>query len=160
MLKEINPREIWGGGLRLEFYGVSVWIDILQEFFWVNNWISKIRDGTRVRFWVDPWCGNFALKFSFSSLYDLAAKKSETVAEVWDQLVGNVSWNLKFLSLHTNWEVDLVVHMQSVLQLERVALDGWIKLLSLLFSQLRIFGYFVFHLKWCFVLGRQLVPEF
>lgn len=34
-----------------------------------------------------------------------------------------MSWNLKFLSLRTNWEVDLVVHMQSVLQLERVALD-------------------------------------
>lgn len=84
MLKEINPEEIWGGGLRLEFYGMSVWKDILQEIFWVKNRISKIRDGTRVRFWIDPWCGNFSLKFSFSSLYDLAAKKSETVVEVWD----------------------------------------------------------------------------
>lgn len=81
----------------------------------------KIGAGSGVRFW---WCGNSTLKFSFTSLYDLAVNKIETVAEAWIQTVGNGSWELKFMRPCNNWEVYLVVLIPSVIQKERVILGG------------------------------------
>lgn len=68
---------------------VGLWKDVLKELFWVSeNWIFKIGDDSRVRFKGDPWCGNFALKSSFTTLYRLAVNENETVV-VWDLMVGN-----------------------------------------------------------------------
>lgn len=41
------------------------------------------------------------------------------MAKAWDQTVGNESWNLKFVRSCNDWEVDLIVHLLSVLEKER-----------------------------------------
>ena len=43
---------------------------------------------------MDSWCGTTPLRHSFPILFDLAVNKLETVADVWDQTVGNDSWKL------------------------------------------------------------------
>ena len=66
-------------------YGIGLWKDILIEFSWVRvHWKFSIGNGSRVRFWKDPWCGFAVLSVSFPSLYEIAVNKMATVAEVWD----------------------------------------------------------------------------
>ena len=35
-------------------------------------------NGSRIRFWLDLWCGIDPLRYSFPTLFDLAANKFET----------------------------------------------------------------------------------
>ena len=57
-------------------YGIGLWKDILIEFSWVrDHWKFSIGNGSRVRFWIDPWCGfavlNVSREFIFSYLENL-----------------------------------------------------------------------------------------
>ena len=74
---------------------VGLWKAILKEFSWVKeNWRFIVGNDTRIRFWLDSWYGTAPLRHSFPTLFDLTVNKSETVADVWDQIVGNYSWKL------------------------------------------------------------------
>ena len=43
-------------------FGVGVWKEILKEANWCwDNIEFKVGKGTRVKFWIDHWCGNAAL---------------------------------------------------------------------------------------------------
>ena len=56
-----------------------------------------IRDGSRVKFWEDLWCGERPLRVMFPSLYALAESKTAMVAEVWDTTRGEGTWNPRFM---------------------------------------------------------------
>ena len=66
-------------------------------------------NGSRIRFWLDPWGGVEALCNSFHSLFALAVSKEEWVAEVWDPLV------------FIDWEVVLVERLLWTIQGIRVS---------------------------------------
>ena len=68
----------------------------------------RIGNGSRIKIWTDHWCGSQALWLSFSVLFELVVNKQETVVEVWDQLIGRGSWNLKFVRDFNDWELKLV----------------------------------------------------
>ena len=71
-------------------FRVGLWKEILKESSWVKeNWSFFVGNGTRIRFWLDTWCGTVSLRHSFPTLFDLAVNKFETVQDVWDQIVGN-----------------------------------------------------------------------
>ena len=70
--------------------GVGLWKEIIKESSWVKeNWRFIVGNDTRLRFWLDLWCGTVALRHSFPILFDLSVNKFETVVDVWDQTVGN-----------------------------------------------------------------------
>ena len=48
---------------------MGLWGEILKESSWIkDNWIFRVGNGTKIRFWLDPWCGSSALSLSFSEL--------------------------------------------------------------------------------------------
>ena len=103
---------------------MGLWKDILKKISWVKGrWKFSISNGSRVRFWTDPWCGIAILSDPFPSLFEVGVNKMVIVAEVWDQGVGNGSWNPRFVRAFNDWEVDLVVNLLRVLQRENVTTD-------------------------------------
>ena len=106
-------------------FKVGLWKEILKESSWAKeNWRFNISNGTKIRFRLDLWCGTNPLRYSFPTLFDLAINKFETVADVWDQSVGNGSWNLNLTRDFNDWEVDLVGCLLNSLQKERVSSDS------------------------------------
>ena len=76
---------------------------LLKESNWVKeNWRFIVGNSIRIRFWLDLWCGTAPLRHSFPIIFDLAVNKFETVADVWDQTVGNDNWKL---NLYTDFYV-------------------------------------------------------
>ena len=64
-------------------FGIGLWKDIIKESNWVKeNWRFIVGNGTRIRFWLDLWCGNAPLRHSFPILFNLAVNKFETVVDV------------------------------------------------------------------------------
>ena len=86
-----------------------------------ENWRFIVGNDTRIRFWLDLWCGTAPLRHSFPILFDLVVNKFETVADVWDQTVGNSSWKLNLYRDFNDWEVALAVALLNSLQKERVS---------------------------------------
>ena len=120
-------------------FGVGLWKEILKESCWVKeNWRFIVGNDTRIRFWLDPWCGTVPLRYSFPILFDLAVNKFETVVDVWDQTVGNCSWKLNLSRDLNDWEVDLAVALLNSMQKERVSFEldkiSWKGLIGCTFS--------------------------
>ncbi|RVW91045.1 hypothetical protein CK203_039924 [Vitis vinifera] len=66
--------------------GVGVWKEILKESTWCwDNMVFKVGKGNKVRFWIDPWCGNNMLSEAFPDLFSMAAQRNATVEDYWDQ---------------------------------------------------------------------------
>lgn len=88
-------RMTFDGGLRR--LG-GLWKDILRESSRVKeNWKFCIGHGTRIRFWMNHWCGNLALSISYPTLFESIVNKLEIMGKIWDQTVGNGSWKLSFV---------------------------------------------------------------
>ena len=51
------------------------------------------------------------LNLAFPTLFDLAANNQETMAEVWDHMSGQGSWNLRFATVFNDWELDIGVKL-------------------------------------------------
>ena len=78
-------------------FGVGVWKEIMKEADWCwDNMNFKVGKGTKIRFWKDPWCGEVELAGRFPQLFNVAAQRSATVGELWDQNSDLGSWNLRF----------------------------------------------------------------
>ncbi|RVX21200.1 Methionine aminopeptidase 1D, chloroplastic/mitochondrial [Vitis vinifera] len=87
-------------------FGVGLWKEILKEADWCwNNMILKVGKGTKIRFWKDPWCGDVELARRFPQLFNVAAQKSATVGDLWDQNAGPGGWNLRFIRGFNDWEL-------------------------------------------------------
>ncbi|RVW49943.1 LINE-1 retrotransposable element ORF2 protein [Vitis vinifera] len=98
-------------------FGVGVWKEILKEADWCwDNIEFKVGKGTKVRFWIDHWCGSAALSQTFPLLFELAAHRNATVNEVWDPSFGQGSWNISFSRDFNDWEVDLVGNLLYMLR--------------------------------------------
>ncbi|RVW88357.1 LINE-1 retrotransposable element ORF2 protein [Vitis vinifera] len=70
-------------------FGVGLWKEIIKEADWCwNNMILKVGKGTKIRFWKDTWCGDVELARRFPQLFNVAAQKSATVGDLWDQNAG------------------------------------------------------------------------
>lgn len=67
------------------------------------------------------------MKFSFVDLYELATNKLDGLVEVWDEMVGNGSLNLKFVRPFNDLEVDFIVHLRVPFRKSVSHLLSWIK---------------------------------
>ena len=67
-----------------------------------------IRDGSRVTFWDDSWCGKQPLRVMFPSLYALVDSERAMVVKVWDTTRGEGTWNTRFTRSFNDWEMDEV----------------------------------------------------
>ena len=53
----------------------------------------------------------------------MAAQKSATVGELWDQNVGQGGWNLRFFRSFNDWELALVDELLQILRNQRITLE-------------------------------------
>ena len=103
-------------------FGVGLWKEIMKESSWVKeNGRFIVGNDTRIRFWLDLWCGTTPLRRSYPTLFDLVVNKVETVADVWDQTMGNGSYKLNLYRDFNDWEIVLAVDLLNSLQKERVS---------------------------------------
>ncbi|RVW95762.1 Apoptosis inhibitor 5-like protein API5 [Vitis vinifera] len=85
--------------------------------------ILKVGKGTKIRFWKDTWCGDVELARRFPQLFNVAAQKSATVGDLWDQNAGQGGWNLRFMRSFNDWELTLVEELLQILRSQRITLE-------------------------------------
>ena len=59
------------------------------------------------------------MNLAFLTLFELTTNNHEIMAEVWDQMRGQGSWNLRFTRDFNDWELDMVVNLLNVLPKEK-----------------------------------------
>ncbi|RVX01772.1 LINE-1 reverse transcriptase-like [Vitis vinifera] len=105
-------------------FGVGVWKEILKESTWCwDNMVFKVGKGNKVRFWIDPWCGNNVLSEAFPDLFSMAVQRSATVEDYWDQNLSQGGWSLRLLRDFNDWELGLVDNMLVELRNYRVSME-------------------------------------
>ena len=97
-------------------YGTSLWKEIRKEWpFFFQNSVFALRDGRRIKFWKDVWCGGEALCARFPSLFNLALNKEARVADIWDNSDGAGGWSPTFLRSLNDWEIgEMVRYLQTL----------------------------------------------
>ncbi|RVX10572.1 hypothetical protein CK203_016982 [Vitis vinifera] len=65
--------------------------------------VFKVGKGNKVRFWIDPWCGNNVLSEAFPDLFSMAAQRNVTVEDYWDQNLSQGGWSLRLLRDFNDW---------------------------------------------------------
>jgi hypothetical protein len=73
-----------------DYHFLSGLLKVKDQFFGLSSFILK--DGKQIRFWEDTWTGNQPLMLKFLSLYNIARKKSDTVANVFNRIPLNISF--------------------------------------------------------------------
>ncbi|RVX11715.1 putative ribonuclease H protein [Vitis vinifera] len=105
-------------------FGVGMWKEILKESTWCwDNMVFKVGEGNKVRFWIDPWCGNNVLSEAFPDLFSMAAQRNATVEDYWDQNLSQGGWSLRLLRDFNDWELGLVDNMLLELRNYRVSME-------------------------------------
>ena len=85
----------------------------------VSRWVGKLLAKTsnlrlgvesRVKFWIDRWCGDLPLRLAFLVLYNIATNREASVdSSLIRQGVGDRrDWNVRFNRGPNDWEVELV----------------------------------------------------
>ena len=59
----------------------------------------------------------------FPQLFNVAAQKSATVGDLWDQNAGQGDWNLRFFRSFNDWELALVDELLQILRNQRINLE-------------------------------------
>jgi hypothetical protein len=67
-----------------------------------------VGDGSWTRFWHDTWFGDHPLKESFSKLFCIARDRDAVVADHMFAHNDEVHWDISFIGLVHDWEVDTV----------------------------------------------------
>ncbi len=90
-------------------YGVSVWKYIRKA--WENfsrNLYFEVGDGTRIKFWLDIWCGHCRLRDIYLELFRIAENKEAFVGDHLRYRNEVVAWDLKFNRPVKDWELESV----------------------------------------------------
>jgi hypothetical protein len=88
----------------------------------------EVADDSKIRFWHDMWCGDQALKEAFPDLCSIARIKDVYVANHLDLSNGPHQWNVNFIRVANNWEVDVFVSFFNCLYFFRLRRGGEDKL--------------------------------
>jgi hypothetical protein len=74
------------------------------------------------------WCGEVTLKDAFPSLYNIASVKDASITDNMDRSSGSIQWNVSFISLVHNWEVEVLASFYSLLYSQKLRREGEDKL--------------------------------
>ena len=115
----------WWSKMSFFSRGVGFWKSIsagLERFKSLVHF--EVKDGSRVLFWHDVWCGDRSLKTQFPSLFRMARHKNATVLDVvfWN---GDVyHWDLSFVRSLNDWEEDSICSLLALLAGKEVLPQG------------------------------------
>jgi len=105
--------------------GVGCWKSTLKGLEHFKSLVQfEVKDGSRVLFWNDVWCGDRPLRTLFLDLFRITGLKYAAVQEVvsWN---GDIShWNLTFVRNLNDWEKDSICNLLGVLVGKKVLSQG------------------------------------
>jgi len=84
----------------------------------------EMKDGTRVLFWHDVWCGYCPLKIQFPGLFRMARFKCATIQEVVSRNGDTCHWNLTFVRSLNDWEEVNICSLLALLVGKEVLPEG------------------------------------
>jgi hypothetical protein len=123
---------VWGGwhtGAISSSHGVGLWKYICMGW---QNFKRHTRfdpgEGSRIRFWDDVWCGDRPLKEAFPGLFNIARLKEASIADNVERDNGVSQWNIQFLRLIHDWEVEVLASFYHCLYSCKLREDGGDKL--------------------------------
>lgn len=113
-------------GLEFPYPKGGVWSGLWKSLRRWGHLISgntsfKVRDGWRIKFWKDRWCGYNPLNITFTSLFTCACVKEAYLGEMWNLEQGRDYRNPTF-TFFSNWELELVKRL--MLRLREKKLRG------------------------------------
>ena len=118
-----HTRGIRGG------YETSLWKEIRKDWFvFFQNTAFVLRDGRRINFWSDVWCGGEALGNRFPTLFNLATNKEAKVADIWEIREGEGFWSPTFLRALNDWEIEEMTRFLHILHDQKFRPTGVDKL--------------------------------
>ena len=106
----------WWSKMSSSSHGVGFWKSILGGLERFKSLVHfEVKDGSRVLFWHDVWCGDRSLKTQFPGLFRLARHKNATVHDVisWNGDVHH--WNLTFVRSLNDWEEGSIYSLLTLL---------------------------------------------
>jgi hypothetical protein len=64
-------------------YGISLWKTIRKGWDCFSHFVNfKVGDGSSLKFWFDPWCGEVSLRDRFPELYRIASNADASVHDL------------------------------------------------------------------------------
>lgn len=119
-----NRLEVWcglgqmvlKGGVRAGHMGWgcrSIFIDVGGIFSRYTH--LEVGDRSRIRFWLDLWCGDRLLKEAFHGVHKMAREQEASKADLFEQSNGVVHWNARLFRAAHDWEVDAFIKFYNLL---------------------------------------------
>ena len=105
-----SQRGGWCSNWICEPYGVSLWKHIRVGWDCFSKYLTfKVRDGTRIKFWDNIWCGNCSLRQRFPDLFRLARVLGAMVVDNLRFQGSNILWDVEFSRPIQDWELEVVI---------------------------------------------------
>jgi len=77
---------------------VGLWKNIRKGWSsFCSHAIFELRDGSKIKFWDDVWCGEMTLKEPFPVLYGIPRGKDVFVVAHLDFSSGSLRWDVSFV---------------------------------------------------------------
>ena len=106
-------------------HGVGLWKHIRNGWEKFSQFFKfEVGDGSRIRFWLDFWCGEGSLKDAYPELIQLAKKKNALVGDHMDSHNGCIHWELQFSRSVHDWGLESVSTFLDLLYSARVKEHG------------------------------------
>ena len=118
----------WGGWHSVDTigpHGVGLWRFISRGWrLFSSHTRFDPANGSNIIFWDDVWCGETTLKEAYLGLYNIASAKEVSLADNMDFIGGIRQWNVSFLRLVHDWELEVLASFYTLLYSFRVHKEG------------------------------------
>jgi len=84
----------------------------------------QVRNGSRVLFWQDVWCGEISLKSQFPDLVRMVRFKEATVDQMFSRNGEHLHWDLSFFRSPNDWEEESACNLLAKLAAMEVKPQG------------------------------------
>ncbi|XP_059629880.1 uncharacterized protein LOC132272811 [Cornus florida] len=101
--------------------GVGFWKFIRKGWDEFSKHIRfRLRDGRRICFWEDVWCGDVPLAIAFPQLYRIASDRQAMVVNCYHLDNGRLVWDVRFRRSFQDWEIEEAIRFLELLYRQRI----------------------------------------
>ncbi|XP_059654430.1 uncharacterized protein LOC132301171 [Cornus florida] len=105
--------------------GVGVWHFVRRGWDDFYKHIRfRIKDGRRISFWMNLWCGDLPLALAFPQLYRIASHRQAMVVDCYHLDNGRLSWDVRFRRHCQDWEIEDVSRFLELLYSQVISFGG------------------------------------
>jgi hypothetical protein len=106
-----SSRDDWRSCDITESHGVGLWKFICMGWNKFKcHFKFDLGVGSRISFWNDVWCEESPLKDTFPVFFSIARFREASIADNMERSNGTIQWNIVFIRLIHDWEVEILLH--------------------------------------------------